>query len=208
MVIPRRTQADRTALARRRLLHAAITLLADHGYTGTTLGEIGREAGLSRGLVTHHFGGKDACIAEAIAEIRRVALETFLDDPARRGLAAIDHLIGAYISSVRDGNVYMRAMYVCMADAISSAPALRDAVATTNESFRASLRVWLDEAIADGETAPGTDAAAYAVLIEAMIRGVCLQWITDPDRVDLDASIAAARHMLRVALATPPDPVH
>src|SRR5690242_8900105 len=137
----RRTQADRTAQARRRLLHAAIKLLGERGYSGTTLAEIGREAGMSRGLVTHHFGTKDACIAEAIDEIREKAFKHLqASGENARGLAAIDHLIDSYVTSVRDGDAYARATYVAMADAISTAPDLREPVARTNEIFRAQIR--------------------------------------------------------------------
>ncbi|GAA3446577.1 TetR/AcrR family transcriptional regulator [Planomonospora venezuelensis] len=197
----RRTQADRTAQARRRLLRATIRLLAERGYTGTTLGEIGREAGLSRGLVTHHFGTKDACIGAAIEEIRSSAGRTILSGgDGRRGLAGIDHLITAYIGSMRDGDEYMRAMYVVMADAISSAPVLREAVAGSNEAFRALIRTWLGQAAEDGEIPEAADLDAHAVLIEGLLRGICLQWLIDPGRVDLDASIRTARRAVRAGL--------
>ena len=42
---PRRTQAERTATAHRRMIRAAIRLIARQGYTKTTLAEVGREAG-------------------------------------------------------------------------------------------------------------------------------------------------------------------
>lgn len=58
----RRTQAQRRAESRVRLIQAAIRLLGSHGYAGTSLVEIGKAAGLSRGLVSHHFGSrKRAC---------------------------------------------------------------------------------------------------------------------------------------------------
>ncbi|WP_119727507.1 TetR/AcrR family transcriptional regulator [Thermomonospora amylolytica] len=201
----RRTQADRTAQARRRLLRAAIRVLARRGYTGTTLEQIGRTAGLSRGLVTHHFGSKDACIEAAVDEIRAAACRgLLLGEGTRRGLAAVDHLISAYIGSLRDGDEYMRAMYVTMADAISSAPGLRAAIANANEEFRAAIRGWLGQAAEDGEIPAGTDLAAHAVAIEGLIRGICLQWMIDPERVDLDASIETARHVVRAGLRAAP----
>nr|MDT0663657.1 helix-turn-helix domain-containing protein [Micromonospora sp. DSM 115978] len=136
-----RTQAERSAQARRRLVDAAIRLLAEHGYTGTTLTEIGRVAGVSRGLVTHHFGSKDACVVAAIEQIRDAARQTFTASARGdlRGLARLDHLVEAYLSSVRSDRQYTRALYVVLADAISEAPSLREAVAHTDEVFRAHL---------------------------------------------------------------------
>lgn len=202
-----RTQAARRASARRRLLEATIRLLAERGYTGTTLAEIGREAGLSRGLVTHHFGSKDACIAAAIEQIRVGAHRTFSRYAVElRGLARIDHLIQAYLGAAGDEQQYTRALYVVMADAISEAPSLRDAVAHTNELFRAQLRDWLHEAVEDGQIPATTDLDATAVLIEGLLRGVCLQWYADPERIDLAGATRAAQHLIRAGLSSPPPP--
>ncbi|MBL7518021.1 TetR family transcriptional regulator [Frankia sp. CNm7] len=190
-------------------MRAAIRLLAERGYTGTTLAEIGREAGLSRGLVTHHFGGKDACIRAAIEEIRTAAHRALYTDadPALRGLAKVDFLIGAYIDSARAGHPYTRAYYVVMADSISEAPELRDVVAHANEVFRDQIRELLQEAVDLGEAPPEADLRAHAVLLEGLLRGVCLQWYVDPAGVDLDAAAEAAKSLirssLRAGLATP-----
>jgi AcrR family transcriptional regulator len=198
-----RTQVERTAQARRRLLRAAIKLLAERGYTGTTLAEIGRAAGLSRGLVTHHFGTKDACIEAAVDEIHRAAQRTFTGEAGLRGLARIDHLVDTYLASAHEDQYYIRAMYVVMADSISEAPSLREAVGNLNEMFRSQLEIWLEQAVADGEVAPGLDLHAASVVIQGMLRGVVLQWFVDPERVDFPATIKAARAMVRAALARP-----
>jgi AcrR family transcriptional regulator len=196
-----RTQVERADQARRRLVRAAIKLLAERGYTGTTLAAIGREAGLSRGLVTHHFGNKDACILAAIREIQAGAVRDFTPDPARRGLATIDHIIRMYLDSARSGELYMRALYVAHADSISEAPGLREAVAVANESFRAALRGCLRQAIEDGEVPPDTDRQQAALLIEGLLRGVCMQWFVDPGQMDVEAAIHAAQHLVRNGLA-------
>jgi AcrR family transcriptional regulator len=46
--------------ARARIRHAAIRLFADRGIDGTTVRDIAREAGVSPGLLRHHFGSKEA----------------------------------------------------------------------------------------------------------------------------------------------------
>src|SRR6218665_3470496 len=65
----RRTQAERVAESDRRLIEAAIRLIARVGYTHTTLESIGVEAGYSRGLVQHRFGSKERLLAELIKHI-------------------------------------------------------------------------------------------------------------------------------------------
>ena len=52
----RRTQAERSATANRRMIRAAIQLIARQGYTKTTLAQVGKEAGYTGGLVSHLRG--------------------------------------------------------------------------------------------------------------------------------------------------------
>jgi hypothetical protein len=47
------------------------------------------------------------------------------------------------------------------------------------------------------------DVDGLAVLIEAILRGVAVQWLADPENVDLDSTIATAQQMLRAVLGQP-----
>jgi len=57
MVI-RRTQAERSATTRARLLGATLQCLVDLGFDGTSTKEICRRAGVSKGAQLHHFPTK------------------------------------------------------------------------------------------------------------------------------------------------------
>lgn len=52
---------------RQRIINAAIDCLARDGWHGTTLGAIAAEAGISRGLISYHFAGRDD-LYEAVLE--------------------------------------------------------------------------------------------------------------------------------------------
>ena len=49
------------------LVEAALTCLARGGITACTIDNICREAGVSGGLITHHFGSKDGLLAAVYA---------------------------------------------------------------------------------------------------------------------------------------------
>ncbi|MCI3133911.1 TetR/AcrR family transcriptional regulator [Phenylobacterium aquaticum] len=55
---PRRSQAERTAAMRARLIDAAVVCLNRLGYSATTLATIAEEAGVSRGGMLHQFPSK------------------------------------------------------------------------------------------------------------------------------------------------------
>jgi AcrR family transcriptional regulator len=70
-------RADLTARARIR--EAAIRLFAEHGVQETAILDIAQEAGVSGGLIRHHFGSKDglrvACDTYVLSELLRFKLE-------------------------------------------------------------------------------------------------------------------------------------
>ena len=63
----RRTQAERTAETRGRIMDAVVASIAEQGFGRTTAAEITRRAGVTWGAVQHHFGDKDG-ILRAVLE--------------------------------------------------------------------------------------------------------------------------------------------
>jgi len=97
-VLGRRTQAERSASMRARLLDATIECLHDLGYARTSTPEIARRAGVSRGAQLHHFPTKAELVTSAVEHLFDRRREEFLQafrarpagqDPAE---AAIDIL--------------------------------------------------------------------------------------------------------------------
>jgi AcrR family transcriptional regulator len=207
VVVERRTQVERAAESRRRLVEAAIRMLAERGYSGTTLVEIGREAGLSRGLVTHYFGTKEACMEAVIATIReRLGDRTRRAIDGLRGLAALDGIIDVYFEQLRSADAGARAMYTVLTEAITGAQTLREATAENNEAFRDVVAGCVVESIEDGEVSDQVVPAVSAILVEGIVRGVATQWLIAPDQIDLDAVIAELKHAVHRSMTGPRTP--
>ena len=64
----RRTQAERTAATRERIVRAVVESIAEIGFQKTTANEITRRAGVTWGAVQHHFGGKDGILTAVLEE--------------------------------------------------------------------------------------------------------------------------------------------
>jgi len=74
---PRRTQAERRAASRERLLDAALACLAERGYAGTSLPEVLRRAQLSNGAMWRHFPSKaELMVAAALHSEQQLADST------------------------------------------------------------------------------------------------------------------------------------
>lgn len=65
----RRTQAERSAETRRRILDAAVDCLVDRGYAKTTVEEVARRAGVSLGAERHHFPSKIDLLTHAVRHL-------------------------------------------------------------------------------------------------------------------------------------------
>ena len=65
---PRRSQAERTAQTRRRVIGAVIELMAEQGFHRTTGDAIARRAEVSWGAIQHHFGDKDNILVAALED--------------------------------------------------------------------------------------------------------------------------------------------
>ena len=68
------TSTEQISDGRARLVDAALACLAEHGHQGTTVRKIAERAGVTAGLVRHHFDGKDALLVEAYKQINLQAL--------------------------------------------------------------------------------------------------------------------------------------
>ena len=87
---PRRTNAERTATARRKLIESALKALCEIGYGATTTDLVARRARVSRGAMLHHFRTRVdlmAAVAQHVVEeqsrLRREKVESFDPGPQR-----------------------------------------------------------------------------------------------------------------------------
>ena len=95
----RRTQDERTAATRARVLDAAIECLIDEGFAGTTTKRIAERTGVSRGAQQHHFPKRHDLVIQAVSHLanRRLAelradaqLLTKVDDRVERLLDLLE----------------------------------------------------------------------------------------------------------------------
>lgn len=202
--VARRSQADRTAESREKLVSAAIELLGTRGYAKTTMSEIGRVAQLSRGLVSHHFGTKDQCMVEVVRSIQDRLRGALTAIPDLHGIEVLDYFVDQYLSGGRDYTNLSRAMYVIIVESTTSTPELREAVAANNALFRSLVAGWVREGVEAGDfDLRGYTAEDAGRMVEALLRGVLVQHLADPDTMDLERSGELAKRLIREMFVLP-----
>jgi AcrR family transcriptional regulator len=194
----RRTQQERTDESKAKLIAAAMELIGENGYRGTTLADIGRRAGVSRGLVTYHFGTKEACIREMLEQIRTSTIVfADVDKSGKSGLAALEQLLDGYLRGYQARLPGSRAIFVAMVASFSSTPELHDLMCQNDESFRGVVHSYLEQAVEMGEVSTSVDLENAAIMIVGLARGIALQWLVNDESVDLHAIVPALQRIAR-----------
>lgn len=79
--------------AKRRIVEAAIDVIAERGCEGMTIDDVAKKIGVTKGAVYWYFASKEALIGAVLnaiqADIRKVNYEMFYNRPAEETLAQI-----------------------------------------------------------------------------------------------------------------------
>lgn len=95
----RRSNEERSRLTQDKLLSAARRLFDERGYAGTAIDDIAQAAGVTRGAVYHHFGGKERLFRAVIEEIQDELADHF-DRNADKYDDPWDAFVGGWLSAL------------------------------------------------------------------------------------------------------------
>lgn len=180
----RRTQQERRDQAEAAILAAAAELVVEQGVRSLTLARVGERAGYSRGIVTHHFGGKQALV-ERLARATQAGFVPGVED-LPPGLDRLLRLIDGYLGELSRISVFNQAFLLLWAEAATQ-PDLAPIFRERDAAFRADLREDVEAGIADGSIAAEGDADEVATAVVGQLRGIALQRLLDPGSVDTEA---------------------
>jgi AcrR family transcriptional regulator len=198
--------AARSEAARQRLLAAALRALATNGYQGSSLAGIAADAGMTTAGLLHHFPSKEQLLIAVLVERDHI-------DGARHhlrdfhGLAALDRLVelvgyNAHVPGL------VRAFTVLMGEAAAEGHPAREWFEQRYPRRRDNIAAALRAGIDSGEIRPDTECDAIAAQIIAMMDGLQVQWLLNPDQIDLAAVFAHYIHGVRAAISATPGQAH
>ena len=61
------------------ILNATLELIAEHGFHGTAMSKVAKQAGVSAGIIYHYFGSKDELIVELYKTLKRRFADAILE---------------------------------------------------------------------------------------------------------------------------------
>ena len=183
---PRRTQRERRELSHRRMLDAAVNLIARQGSSRTTLSEIGEASGYTHGLVSHRFGSKEEMVRTLIEKLQGDFTKSIM--PAlegQRGIKALKLTAEKYLRAAAQSK--RLALYVLIGEALGPVPEIKPDLAKADDNFRRAIQARIEEGIRAREIRASVDPATQAALMLATLRGLVIQRLLNPNSFDLDA---------------------
>jgi AcrR family transcriptional regulator len=194
----RRTQAERSAATRARLLDAAIECLYDLGWARTSTPEIARRAGLSRGAQLHHFPTKAELVTSAIERLFERRREDFLRAFAARDAATdpVDAAIDILWSMVSGPTFYV---WLELAVAARTEPELAEPVRALTERLVAIVeRTFLE--LFPPPPSPNPFHAVAPRFAFALLDGLALEGILAADPHAHEPVLRALKSLARLVM--------
>jgi AcrR family transcriptional regulator len=179
--IQRRSQAERTEETRRRILDAAVGLLASKGYAGFRTADVSEAAGVSRGAQTHHFPAKDDLVVAVVTHVFERATEQ--GRKRARRVHSVDEAIKALLTDSQEfffSELFLIALDLAIQGRMHTAGStLKEISAATRLPVEAS---WLEALVEAG--VPKAVAEDLLWLTISIVRGLAIRrlWQHDAPR--------------------------
>lgn len=191
----RRTQADRSAATRARIINATLSILQTEGYAATTIQRIARAAGVSLGALQHHYPTKSQIMATVLrhyavkrARIYRQALRLKVDPVTR-----IDAMMDAMWRMVTEGPDFIATVEIELAR--RSDPELRAATESVLARIDQFMTRWLART-----TQPEMHFISLRLINSILLRGMAVEIARGTPVEDMQEAYALWREFSRKEL--------
>jgi len=188
----------RKAQARTKLLEAALAVIRERGYSATTVDDLCKAAGVTKGAFFHHFDSKLALAVAAAAHWSETTGTFFARAPYHDHVDPLDRLLG-YIDfrkALVAGDI---PEFTCLVGTMTQEvygthPEIRDACAESIFGHAATLEPDIAAAMAARPVAPGWTAQSLALHTQAVLQGA---FILAKAGGDPQLAIASIDHLHR-----------
>lgn len=186
--------------ARTRLLEAARDVIRAQGFTATSIDDLCRAAGVSKGAFFHHFGSKEALGVAAADFWTETTSELFRTAPYHQATNPLDRVLAylAFRRSIIEGDT---AAFTCLVgtmtqEVYNTHPAIREACATSILGHAETLEPDIAAAMHDRGIADSAawSAASLARHTQAVLQGAFILAKASGDPV---VAVESIDHLIR-----------
>ncbi|MFC4888459.1 TetR/AcrR family transcriptional regulator [Streptomyces beijiangensis] len=175
---------------REEILDTALEVIARDGYSRATVRELANSVGLSQAGLLHYFGTKEQLFVEILRRRDERDQRAYGEAVGAAGTAA--DIAGAFVRLVRHNaqvpgfvQLFTRFSSEASEEQHPAHAFFRDRYAVSRTITADTLRKLQEE----GRLSPGLDPERLALMVFALIDGLQMQWLHDPD-VDMADHVA------------------
>jgi len=163
-------------LRKANLIEATLVCLKRHGFQGASIRKISAEAGVSVGLISHHYSGKDELVAEAYRSITGQVMDLLRDAMAKAPPSPRERLSAFFRGSFSPELLDPQLLDAWLAfwGAVKTAPAINQAHEHSYGEYRTIMRSAL-AGMAEEEGWEHFDADLAAIGLSALLDGLWLE---------------------------------
>ncbi|MFF9778603.1 TetR/AcrR family transcriptional regulator [Streptomyces sp. NPDC013978] len=181
----------KSARVRAAAIEAAAELFGTAGYRGATFKDVAEKLGMTAAGLTYYFPDKDALLAAVLQERDRSALAektAIPPSPSRADIA--DHVMRFLAENIEHPGL-AELHCVLSAEATSAEHPAHEHFRHRYRVARALLTDAFEGVGARGGIRPPIPPRVLATLLLSVLDGVQLQWLLDPEEVDMRETVGA-----------------
>lgn len=193
---PRRTQAERTRASREKIIRSATETFAQKGFRGAKMADIAKAANLTEPGLLHHFPSKTHLLMEVLKERDRIDSERMRATLQQNG----NHLLEASIELVEHNQTVpglVQLFNLLLAESISADHPAHEFFIERYQREREHWVQAITQAQQNGEVRADISAETLAILTFAMMDGLQVQWLMEPEKIDMSELYRVMMEMLR-----------
>jgi TetR/AcrR family transcriptional repressor of nem operon len=192
--------------AKAKLFEAAMTIVRRKGFAATSIDELCRAAGVTKGAFFHHFASKEALAVEGAQQWTARADELIFKSPALTGIADPLARLLAHIDfrlAMLDGPVEGFTCFVgtMVQEAFATNDAIRAACDASITAYAERLAEDIQAAIDIHGIAPDTTALDLAYYIQAVLQGAFILAKAKGDPAIARASVMHLKRYVQMLFA-------
>jgi AcrR family transcriptional regulator len=190
--------SSRRSATRQKLYEAAVTLIAEQGYSATTVEEIAERAGVAKGTVYYNFNSKSDLFEELLRHGVGLLTTALREAGAGlRGLAALDAMARAGLEFIR---TYPSFAQLFVAETWRTNRSWHDTLRLMREETVSVVAAVLAEAVAAEELPADLDVQLTASAVFGMVLVVALDWLAFQPERSLDDVHSSLSRLLRARM--------
>ncbi|MGP3981292.1 TetR/AcrR family transcriptional regulator [Streptomyces sp. KR80] len=194
------SSSTRRRATRAKLYEAAVTLIAEKGFSSTTVDEIAERAGVAKGTVYYNFASKTELFEELLRHgvgLLTASLQQAADDTIERGGSRVDALDAMIRAGLVFIDRYPAFTQLYVAELWRTNRAWQSTLMVVRQQAVAVVEKVLHEAVERGELNDEIDVPLTAAALVGMVLVAALDWQAFQPERSLDDVHAALSRLLQ-----------